>query len=150
MTNVSQREAGSRKGAAVLKAKAKKFAESVRPLLEEDDLAGLSAHATARELNRRGVPTASGWSLDRKLSAEAEGPVAEPRSRGPSEGGRPNRTPALVIPPRLDAYAAADILGDSQASLGRFRRTQRLPVARFVRQYAPCAGRVPRGGVTPG
>ena len=57
MTNVSQREVGSRKGVAVLKAKAKKFAESVRPLLEEDDLAGLSAHATGRELNRRGVPT---------------------------------------------------------------------------------------------
>jgi hypothetical protein len=55
--NVSQREVGSPKGAAVLKAKAKNFAESVRPLLEEDDLAGLSAHATARELNRRGVPT---------------------------------------------------------------------------------------------
>ena len=53
--SVSQREVGSRKGVAVLKAKVKEFAESVRSLLEEDDLAGLSAHATARELNRRGV-----------------------------------------------------------------------------------------------
>jgi hypothetical protein len=34
---------------------------------------------------------ASGWSLDRKLSAEAEGPVAEPRSCGASERG-----PAVV------------------------------------------------------
>ena len=30
---------------------------------------------------------ASGWSLDRKLRAEAEGSVAEPRCRGPSDRG---------------------------------------------------------------
>ena len=89
MTNVSQREVGSRKGVAVLKAKVKEFAESVRSLLEEDDLAGLSAHATARELNRRGVPTPRGgaWTANSvKLKARLpnRGPADHP-SEGPSE-----------------------------------------------------------------
>jgi len=88
--SVSQRQVGSRKGAAVLKAKAKNFAESVRPLLEEDDLAGLSAHATARELNRRGVPTPRGgaWTANSVLKLKARlpsrGPADHP-SEGPSE-----------------------------------------------------------------
>jgi hypothetical protein len=90
--NVSQREVGSRKGAAVLKAKAKNFAESIRPLLEEDDLAGLSAHATARELNRRGVPTPRGgaWTANSVLKLKAR--VAEPRSR---QSELPKDTPGI-------------------------------------------------------
>ena len=90
MTNVSQREVGSRKGVAVLQAKAKKFAESVRPLLEEDDLAGLSAHATARELNRRSVPTPRGgaWTANSVLKLKARLPNRGPADHpieGPSE-----------------------------------------------------------------
>src|SRR5215208_4889484 len=91
--NVSQREVGSRKGAAVLKAKATKFAESVRPLLEQDDLAGFSAHATARELNRRGVPTPRGgaWKANSVLKLKARLP-----NRGPAE--HPSEGPPSLCP----------------------------------------------------
>ena len=50
--------AGLRGGAAA-RLSAAKFGELVRPLLD-DDLAGLSANATAQELNRRGVQTPRG------------------------------------------------------------------------------------------
>ena len=69
---------------------AKNFAELVRPLLEEDDLAGLSAHATARELNRRGVPTPRGgaWTANSVLRLKARLPNRGPADHpieGPSE-----------------------------------------------------------------
>jgi len=51
--------AAGRKGGATAQQLADNFAELIRPLLE-DDLAGLSANATAQELNRRGVQTARG------------------------------------------------------------------------------------------
>ena len=60
-----------RKGGAAAQQLADKFAELIRPLLE-DDLAGLSANATAQELNRRGVRTARGGSWTATLGPEPE------------------------------------------------------------------------------
>jgi DNA invertase Pin-like site-specific DNA recombinase len=60
------------KGGAAAKLSADKFAELIRPLLE-GELAGLSANATATELNRRGVQTARGgkWTATSVLNMKA-------------------------------------------------------------------------------
>jgi hypothetical protein len=115
---------GSRKGAAVLKAKATKFAESVRPLLEQDDLAGLSAHATARELNRRGVPTPRGgaWTANSVLKLKARLP-----NRGPAE--HPSEGPPLwgdgqITPEIRDEKGQFDEVVDVGRSLSKDRKRQ--------------------------
>ena len=64
--------AAGRKGGAAARQLADQFAELVQPLLE-NDLAGLSANATALELNRRGVQTARGgqWTARSVLNLKA-------------------------------------------------------------------------------
>jgi hypothetical protein len=60
------------KGGASAQASADRFAALIRPLLE-GDLSGLSANATAKELNRRGVQTARGgaWTATSVLNLKA-------------------------------------------------------------------------------
>ena len=60
------------KGGASAQQSADKFAELVRPLLEQD-LAGLSANAAAQELNRRGVQTPRGgaWTARAVINVRA-------------------------------------------------------------------------------
>jgi DNA invertase Pin-like site-specific DNA recombinase len=60
------------KGGASAKQSANKFAELVRPLLEQD-LAGVSANAAAQELNRRGVQTPRGgaWTARAVINVRA-------------------------------------------------------------------------------
>jgi hypothetical protein len=57
--------------AAANKAAAIERAQVIAPIIEE--LAGLSAHATARELNRREIPTPTGapWSAKTVLRVRA-------------------------------------------------------------------------------
>jgi HNH endonuclease len=64
-------EAG-RRGAATLRMEALRFAEQMRPLLE-GELAGLSANAVARALNKRGAQTPKGgtWSARQVLNVRA-------------------------------------------------------------------------------
>jgi Recombinase len=61
-TKVKGSQVGRVLGAAANAAKADAFAKQMRPIF--DELAGLSAAAAARELERRGYPTARGgkWS----------------------------------------------------------------------------------------
>jgi hypothetical protein len=60
------------KGGAAARLSADRFAELIQPLLQ-GDLAGLSANATAAELNRRGVQTARGgsWTARSVLNLKA-------------------------------------------------------------------------------
>jgi len=90
--NVSQREVGSPKGAAVLKAKAKNFAESVRPLLEEDDLAGCDGPRAQSPwcANASGAWTANSV-LKLKARLPSRGPADHP-SEGPSEWASSRRS----------------------------------------------------------
>jgi DNA invertase Pin-like site-specific DNA recombinase len=64
--------AAGRRGGATARQAADNFAALIRPLLEED-CAGLSANATAQELNRRGVQTARGgrWTATTVLNLKA-------------------------------------------------------------------------------
>ena len=64
--------AAGRKGGAVNRQSADRFAELVQPLLE-NELNGLSANATAQELNRRGVQTPRGgkWTARSVLNLKA-------------------------------------------------------------------------------
>jgi DNA invertase Pin-like site-specific DNA recombinase len=64
--------AAGRKGGATASRLADEFAALIAPLLE-GELAGLSANATAQELNRRGVRTARGgaWSASTVLNLKA-------------------------------------------------------------------------------
>src|SRR5829696_3488235 len=66
-------------------------------------------------------------SLDRKLSAEAEGPVAEPRSRGPSERG-PVRMGVLAA--KLKREADAEIARIPRWQEGRWEPKQPALVPR--------------------
>jgi len=68
--------AGLRGGAAA-RLSAAKFAELVRPLLE-DDLAGRSANATAQELNRRGVQTPRGGSCTARSVLNLKARISSP------------------------------------------------------------------------
>src|SRR5215208_835737 len=65
------------------------------------------AHRAGRESRRAAVE------LGRKLSAEAEGPVAEPRSRGPSDRG----------PVRIGVLAAT-LNREADAEIARILRCQ--------------------------
>ena len=58
------------KGSLALKAAADVFAANTKPHL--DNLKGMSAQATARKFNERGVPTASGgkWSATTVIRAQ--------------------------------------------------------------------------------
>jgi hypothetical protein len=64
--------AAGTKGGATARQLAGQFAERVRPLLETD-LAGLSANATAQELNRRGVqaPRRGAWTARSVLNVRS-------------------------------------------------------------------------------
>src|SRR5215211_3708475 len=80
------------------------------------------AHRAGRESRRAAVE------LGRKLSAEAEGPVAEPRSGGPSDRG----------PLRIGVLAAT-LNREADAEIARIRRCQE---GRWEpKRPAPCRGR---------
>jgi hypothetical protein len=64
--------AAGERGGATARQSADRFAELIQPLLE-GELAGLSANATAQELNRRGVQTArcGSWTARSVLNLKA-------------------------------------------------------------------------------
>ena len=69
MTNVSQREVGSRNGVVVLQAK--NLPSWFRPLLKEDGAGWIERPCDGPRAQSPWCADASGWSLDRKLIAAA-------------------------------------------------------------------------------
>ena len=148
--NVSQREVGSRTGAAVLKAKAKKFAESCSPAPRGGRPGWIERPCDGRRVQSPWCANPSGWGLDRKLSAEAEEgrlPTEDPptirwrarpnrRPRGDAEArGRCRRSPASRAGRRAAGSGSGrrSCRGEARANERRRRQSRRRQPRVFPR-----------------